>query len=124
MDYIIRNNARLFDEIIEVLGRHNEEPAVAKALDYLKSAKVNYVQRSLDHMLSTSVVAIHSLLAAPPNEALRRKLGTVIDRHTEEIFQGTSRLAELAREYEAAGGKLLSRDEILQEVYERRGASG
>jgi hypothetical protein len=62
-------------------------------------------------------------LAAPPNEALRRDLQAVIDRYSNEILSGPSKLAELAREYEAAGGKLLTRDEILQEVYERRGAS-
>jgi hypothetical protein len=80
MDYIIRGNAILFDGIIEVLGKHPEDPAATKALDYLKSAKFNYVQRSLDHMLSTSILALHSLLAVPPNEALRRELQAVIWR--------------------------------------------
>jgi hypothetical protein len=34
-----------------------------------------------------------------------------------------SRLGQLAEEYEASGGKTLSRDEILEEVDQRRGTS-
>lgn len=123
MDYTIHNNARLFDELIDVLGRHYEEPGVGQALDYVKSAKTNYVQRSIDHMVNTIVLALHSLLSAPSGEALRRELVAVIDHHIQEIFQRFSRFEELAHEYEASGGKLLSREEILEEIDERRGAS-
>jgi 3-methyladenine DNA glycosylase AlkC len=46
MDYTISNNARLLDEpVIEVL-------------DDLKAAKVNYVQRSIDHIMNCLVLAI------------------------------------------------------------------
>jgi hypothetical protein len=123
MDYTISNNAKLFDELLQVLNNHQNEPGVVEALDDLKAAKVNYVQRSIDHMMNCLVLAIHDLVVHPPSAELRTDLSAVIDRYYAGMFQAGSRLGEMAREYEASGGKLLSHDEILEEVDERRGVS-
>lgn len=123
MDYTISNNSKLFDELLQVLDRHREEPGVVEAMDDLKAAKVNYVQRSLDHMLSCLVLAIHDLVANPPNQELQRELSTVFRQYYTGVMQAGSRLREMSREYETRGGKLLSRDEILDEVDERRGTT-
>jgi hypothetical protein len=123
MDYTISNNSRLFDELLQVLNSHQNEPGVVEALDDLNAAKVNYVQRSIDHMVNCLVLAIHDLVVHPPSPELRADLGQVIHRYYTGIFQAGSRLGDMAREYEASGGKLLSRDEILREVDERRGVS-
>ncbi len=122
MDYTIDNNARLFDELIQVLNSHQNEPGAIEALEDLKAAKVNYVQRSIDHMLNCLVLAIHDLVVNPPSEALQNDLKSVIDRFYRAAFPGP-KLSELARQYEASGGKPLSVEEILQEVNERRGTS-
>ena len=123
MDYTISNNARLFDELLEVLNKYQNEPGVIEALEDLKAAKVNYVQRSIDHMMNCLVLAIHDLMAHTPSKELQRDLRSVIHRFVTGIFQAGSKLSEVASEYEASGGKLLSHDEILQEVDERRGSS-
>jgi hypothetical protein len=121
MDYTISNNARLFDDLLEVLNRHAGEPGVREALDYLSSAKVNYVQRSIDHMISCLVLAIHDLVVHPPSNKLRAELGAVFYRYVDDMSNAGKKLAELAREYELSGGRLLTEAEILQEVHERRG---
>src|SRR6266567_6366233 len=115
MDYTISNNSRLFDDLLQVLNNHQNEPGVVEALDYLKAAKVNYVQRSIDHMINCLVLAIHDLVVHPSGAELRADLSAVIHRHYTGMFEAGSRLAEMAREYEASGGKLLSHDEILRE---------
>ena len=122
MDYTISNNAKLFDELLEVLNRHHDEPGVAEALDDLKAAKINYGQRSIDHMMNALVLTIYDLVVHPPGKELQSELRAVIHRYVSWIFQAGSRLSELARQYEAGGGKLLSDEEILAEVHERRGS--
>ncbi len=123
MDYMIANKSNLFDELLQVLGSHQNEPGVVSALEDLKAAKVNYTQRSIDHMLNCLVLVIHDLVVHPPSKKLQTELSTVIHRHYTGMFEAGSRLSELALEYETSGGKLLSRDEILAEVDERRGTA-
>jgi hypothetical protein len=123
MDYTISNNAKLFDAVLEVLNKHQNEPGVVEALEDLKAAKVNYVQRSIDHMMNCLVLAIHDLVVHPPSEALWGDLKYVIHQFYAGILQAGPRLSELAHQYEASGGKPLSHDEILKEVDERRGTS-
>jgi len=122
MDYTIDNNARLFDELLHVLNTHQNEPGAIEALEDLKAAKVNYVQRSIDHMMNCLVLALHDLIVHPPSEALQSDLKSVIDRFYRAALPGP-KLSELSRQYEASGGKPLSVEEILQEVNERRGTS-
>jgi len=123
MDYTISNNSKLFDELLQVLNSHQSEPGVDEALDALKAAKLNYIQRSIDHMMNCLVLAIHDLVVHPPSKELQKDLSTVIHRHYTGMFQAGSRLSEMAREYEARGGKPLSHDEILEAVDERRGTA-
>jgi hypothetical protein len=123
MDYTISNNAKLFDELLDVLNKHQNEPGVIEALEDLKAAKVNYVQRSIDHMMSCLVLVIHDLLVHPPSNELQSDLRSVIHGFYMGIFQAGSRLSELARQYEVSGGEPLSREAILEEVDQRRGTS-
>ncbi|MBZ5623198.1 MAG: hypothetical protein LAQ69_31430 [Acidobacteriia bacterium] len=120
MDYTIANNAKLFDDLLQVLNKHENR----EAHDYLKAARVNYVQRSIDHMLNCLALAVHDLVVVhPPDEVLQRDLGEVFTRFFREISRAGPRFVELAREYEASGGKPLSHDEIMEEVNDRRGSS-
>jgi hypothetical protein len=123
MDYTIGNNAKLFDAVLQVLNRHRNEPGVVEAFEDLKAAKVNYVQRSIDHMMNCLVLAIHNLVLHPPSEELSTELRSVINQFYAGMFEAGPRLSELARQYEASGGKALSSDQILEEVDERRGTS-
>src|SRR5690348_4251763 len=63
MDYTIDNNAKLFDELLAVLSKHREEPGVAAAFEDLKAAKFNYVQRSIDHMMSCLVLTLYDVIS-------------------------------------------------------------
>lgn len=123
MDYAISNNAGLFDELLQVLNKHQNEPGVVEALEDLKAAKINYVQRSMDHMMNCLVLTVHDLVVHPPSESLQSELQAVIHGFYMGISQVGPRLSQLARDYEASGGKLLSREEILEEVDARRGSS-
>jgi hypothetical protein len=123
MDYTIDNNAKLFDELLAVLNKHREEPGVAAAFENLKAAKFNYLQRSLDHMMSCLVLTLYDVISQPLNNELQSDLKSVIHDYVTWIFQAGERMTSLARQYEESGGKLLSHDEILQEVDERRGTS-
>src|SRR5262249_28085831 len=115
MDYTIANNAKLFDELIEVLNNHQDEPGVIVALDDLKAAKINYTQRSIDHMMNCLVLFAHDLVVNAPSEDLRRDLASMIHRYYSSIMNAGPRLAVIASDYEARGGKPSSRDEILKE---------
>jgi hypothetical protein len=128
MDYRISYFAKLFDELLEVLDKYqNAHPAdvgAAKAYEDLRMAKANYVQRSMDHMMTCLLLALHDLITQPPSEASPLdELKPVIQKYYQAAFQVPSRFSDLAHEYEASGGKLLSHDEILAEVAERRGTS-
>jgi hypothetical protein len=123
MDYTISNNAKLFDALLHVLNKHQNEPGVLEALEDMKAAKVNYVQRSIDHMTNCLVLAIHDLIVRSPSDALWNDLRSVIEQFYTGVFQAGRRLSELAHQYEASGGDPLSLDEILKEVDERRGTA-
>ncbi|HWZ33368.1 MAG TPA: hypothetical protein VNX18_18630 [Bryobacteraceae bacterium] len=123
MDYIIANNAKLFDELLAVLSRHIDEPGVEEALVDLNAAKENYLQRSLDHMFNSLVLALYDLSGHPANSALRGELNAVISNYVRQILDTPARLRRLAEEYEQSGGKPLSTEEILREVEERRGVN-
>jgi hypothetical protein len=97
MDYTIKNNAKLFDEVLQVLN--------------------------IDHMMNCLVLAVHDLFVHPPSEELQSDLRSVIHRFYTGIFEAGSRLSELARQYEVGGGEPLPREEILEEVNLRRGTS-
>jgi DNA-binding response OmpR family regulator len=120
MDYIIEDNARLFDELIKIL--YEDDPQ-CHAFEALRLAKANYEQRSMDHMLSNLVLAICELLGDSVSQELREKVKSVIIAHANQKFDAMKKLTSLSDQYRASGGKLLSRDEILQEVDERRGTS-
>ncbi len=124
MDYTIPNNSKLFDELLAVLERHAEEPKVAAAIDHLRAAKVNYVQRSLDHMINSLVLVWYDLSSPSTTQVLRDELNAVISAFVQNIFEAPAKLRRLAEEYEKNGGKLLTTDEILAEVNERRGLRG
>ena len=124
MDYTISNNERLFSELLQVLNNHYKEPGVTQAFDNLKAAKLNYVNRSIDHMMNRLVLAGHYLVVHPPSEALQKDLRAVVEGFVAGIFEAASKYGELARQYEASGGELLSRDEILKEIDDRRGLAG
>jgi hypothetical protein len=79
------------------------------------------MQRSIDHMTNCLVLTVHYLFMHPLSDALKKDLNSVLDQFVMGIFQAGSKLGELAHEYEEAGGRLLSQEEILKEVDERRG---
>jgi hypothetical protein len=120
MDYIIEDNAKLLNELIAIL--YEDDPH-SRAFEALKSVKANYDQRSMDHMLSNLVLAIYELIGNSSNQELREKIKSVINAYANQKFDAMKRLTSLSDQYKASGGKLLSRDEILQEVDERRGTS-
>lgn len=112
----------LFDVLLAVLDQHKSERGAEKAYAYLKSAKLNYVHNDTDRMIGTAMLALQQILEEAPYELqaeLREKVLSFIrlNSASPEI------LRKLAQEYEASGGKLLSPDEVLQEVAERRGAA-
>jgi hypothetical protein len=74
-------------------------------------------------MLSCLVLAIHDLIVHPPSEALSRELKTVIDSFYRGAASVGPRLSDLADQYERQGGPLLSPEQALKEVDDRRGIS-
>jgi hypothetical protein len=74
-------------------------------------------------MLSNLVLAICELLGDSVSQELREKVKSVIIAHANQKFDAMKKLTSLSDQYRASGRKLLSRDEILQEVDERRGTS-
>ena len=123
MDYTIANNARLLEELIRILGEYPDDEGAVRALEDLRAAKLNYVHRSIDHMLSCLVLTLHDLILHPPGEELREKIKGTIDQFYRDAMNTGARLSAMSGNYADSGGKLLSRDEILEEVDERRGAS-
>lgn len=123
MDYTISNNSKLFDDLLNVLNAHQKDTGALEALADLKAAKLNYTQRSIDHMLNCILLAAYDLSKAPNGQEVFKEMLAVIQTYVRDIFDAGSRLTELARRYQASGGKLLADEEILQEVDERRGSS-
>jgi hypothetical protein len=123
MDYAISSNARFFDDLLKVLDDHHGEAGVAEAIEGLKAAKFNYAQRSMDHMLRGLVLAVHSLTVNQLSERLRREIFEIFEAYYRYAMSAGSRMTEIARQYERQGGPLLSPDQVLKEVDERRGTS-
>ncbi len=123
MDYTIPNNAKLFDDLVQILGKYSDVRGIGEALQDLRAAKVNYVQRSIDHMVICLILVVHDLVQHPLPGELKEDLRRAIREHYKRVTEAGSKLGELARQYEAGGGQLLSRDEILEEVDQRRGST-
>ena len=121
-DHTVKNNSELLTALIVVLNRHRNIEGAVATLEYLKSAKHNYVQRDIDRMMNSLVLALDALSGLPPDTKLLPELGEVTRQYVRWISQTGERMERLAKEYEAGGGKLLSREEILDEVADRRGA--
>src|SRR5262249_30357182 len=114
---------KLFDDLLAVLDKHRDEPGVGEAITGLKAAKINYLQDSTEQLVACLVLAMRELLAHPTGSLLRTELKATIDAFVTSTLKNGSKLTDLAREYEMNGGKLLSYDEIIREVDERRGVS-
>ena len=123
MDHTVANQTGLFDDLLAVLERHRDEPGTEEVRGYLNAAKVNYAQRSVYHLVVSLALALDRLMALPPAGELGTELRSVIRTFAAEIDQASARMFELSRKYQESGGRLLCRDEILEEVAERRGAS-
>ena len=121
MDATVVSVIRLFDEILAVLNRHQNEPGVVEVLEYLKAARYNYAQRDIDRMILSLLLAMNDF----------PKLGPEVTSAIQQLIHGVARLrsevparmANLAQEYQSRGGKLLSLGEALEEVSRRRGSS-
>jgi hypothetical protein len=120
MDYIIEDNARLLNELIAIL---REDDPHSRAFEAFRNVKANYDQRSLDHTLMTLVLAIYELLGDSVTKETRDKIKSALVAYANQKFDAMKKLTSLSDRYRASGGMLLSRDEILQEVDERRGTS-
>ena len=118
MDYIIEDNAKLLNELIEIL--YEDDPH-SRAFEALRNVKANYEQRSMDHTLMTLVLAIYELLGDSVTKETRDKIKSALVAYANQEFDAMKKLTSLSDQYRESGGKLLSRDEILQEVDERRG---
>ncbi|HUJ21781.1 MAG TPA: hypothetical protein VLX58_09685 [Bryobacteraceae bacterium] len=123
MDNTVRNNSQLFDELIRVLNDNQNEAGAVEALTYLNAAKFNYVQGSIDHMMNNLVLFVHELGRPRLWQKVLPELRSAVAEYVRYLSKSTSRMSDLSRQYEAKGGKLLSEDEILAEVDERRGSS-
>ena len=71
MDHTVANQTRLFDDLLAVLERHRDEPGAEEVRGYLNAAKVNYVQRSVYHLVVSLALALDRLMALPPADELR-----------------------------------------------------
>ena len=114
---------KLFDDLLEVLNKHGKEDRALGALEYLQAAKFNYSQGAMNHMMSCLVLALDQLAACPAGSPLLQDLRAAVRGFVRWVDEATARMTSLAREYEAGGGKLLSQEEILAEVSERRGGT-
>jgi hypothetical protein len=123
MDRGTDGNLALFDALLEVLARHEDTAAVPEILQDLKSARFNYTQRDVGHLVNNLCRVLYKLIDGPLDEALKDDLRKEIRARAKAILATAAELRQLADEYEAKGGKLLSQDEILAEVAERRGGS-
>jgi hypothetical protein len=123
VDSTIARNIKLFDDTLQILNLHAEEDGVREALADLEAAKLNYEQRSIDHMVGCLFLALHDLVVHPPSQALQNDLKNLVDRLYADILRAGSSPGNMARNYERTGAKPLSNQEILEEVNERRGAS-
>jgi hypothetical protein len=122
VDHTRENYTALFDALLKVLGTHQNEQGAGEAWAYLRSARFCYAQQDMDHMVGNLVLALDSLARVPRNSGLWDQLLDEVRRFVAFFSRAPGEMRTLAEEYEANGGDLLSRDQILEEVSERRGA--
>jgi hypothetical protein len=123
MDRAIENNTRLFDVILERLTKHFPDDTAVEVHEYLKAAKFNYQQRDIDHMVFNLALALDRLAARNVSGELKQDLRKTIRRFVKDIDASASKMIRLSDEYRASGGKLLSPEEVREEVNARRGIS-
>jgi hypothetical protein len=123
MDRTVANHTKLFDELLVILDKHRDDPGVEEAIADLRAAKINYAQGSTNQLVACIVLTIHDLFTHPPSSALLEEVKGVTNRFVAGKLEVGSKLSDLAKQYEASGGRALSYEEILREVDERRGAS-
>jgi archaellum component FlaC len=121
MDRAIDGNLDLFDALLQVLSKHEGNASVEGIRQDLKSARFNYTQRDVRHLVNNLCRALHSLMDESLDESLKAELKNEVRARATAVVLAAEKLRELADEYEAKGGKLLTHDEILAEVAERRG---
>jgi hypothetical protein len=123
MDYTRANVLRLFDEVLRALNNHAAENGAVEALEYLKASKYNYEQGDLDRMLLSLILALQQFPRLSPGAT--EEIRNIVAEFTGLRWQtAKKKMSELAEEYQAQGGKLMSLTEILEEVGRRRGSSG
>jgi len=111
---------RLFDDVLSVLNRHQGENGAIEALEYLKAARYNYEQRDIDRMVVSLLLALQQTLRLRPE--VTQEIQDVIRALTNLRSENAANMIRMAQDYEARGGKLLSRSEVLEEVSRRRGS--
>jgi len=106
---------------LKILERYwQEDNAAAAAFESLKAARFNYRQRDFDHLMNNLVLCLNDL-SSTSNPKLLDELRNELRGFQKDAFSAAP-LVALANEYRAGGGRVLSRQEILDEVSERRGA--
>jgi hypothetical protein len=118
-----KGQIKLFDDLLAVLDKHRTEPGVEQSIEDLRAAKINYSQDSTEQLVACLILAVRDLNALPAGSGLWAEIKTTIDRFAASTLKIGSKLSDLAQQYETSGGKLLSYEEILREVDERRGVS-
>ena len=73
-------------------------------------------------MLNCLILTFHDWAVHLPSEELRKDLIAVIEAYYSKIMRAPEAMANLAEQYSLQGGRTMSRDEILREVDEGRGA--
>ena len=121
MDQTRSNILGLFDEALCVLNKHGKREGAVEALEYFRIARYNYEQRDIDRMLLCLVLAVNQLRRLPPE--VLQELEELVAGFVQVRAKVSDRMTKLAQKYEARGGKLLSLDEVLEEVGRRRGSS-
>jgi len=122
VDHTREKYTGLFDALLKVLDRRRDEPGAGEAWAYLRSARFCYRQQDMDHMVGNLVLALDSLARAPGNSGLRDELLREVRGSVAFFSRAPGEIRKLAEEYQANGGDLLSREQILEEVSERHGA--
>ena len=111
----------LFEQLIEVLNKYQTKDGAIEVLGFLGAARENYSQGSIDHMLRSLLLAWEHAGKLDPE--ISKELRSVVSTFVAKIFAAAAEMSRLSEEYEVAGGKPLSREEINEEVNARRGAS-
>jgi hypothetical protein len=120
MDQTSSNILRLFDDVLAVLNRHHGENGATEALEYLKAARHNYEQRDIDRMVVSLLLALQQTprLSLDVTQEIQDVIRELVNLRSENA----AKMIRMAQDYEARGGRLLSRSEVLEEVSRRRGS--